>query len=79
MGTPTAASPAPTFQSVIEHGVNGYLADAAEWPEVFRMVLHESARQKAAVSKKALATVESNYTGQAVAPRIEHALSQLSS
>jgi len=79
VGTSTVASPTPTFQSVIDHGVNGYLADAAEWPEVFRMVLDESARQKAAVSKKALATVESTYTGKAVAPRIEKALSQLSS
>jgi glycosyltransferase involved in cell wall biosynthesis len=79
VGTPTVASPAPTFQSVIDHGVNGYLADAAEWPEVFRMVLDESTRQQSAVAKKALATVESNYTGTAVAPRIEQALSQLSS
>jgi hypothetical protein len=43
------------------------------------MVLDESTRQKSAVAKKALATVESNYTGKAVAPRIEQALGQLSS
>jgi glycosyltransferase involved in cell wall biosynthesis len=79
VGTPTVASPAPTFQAVIDHGSNGFLADAAEWPEVFRMVLEQSDAEQAAVSQKALQTVESGYTGKSVAPRIDQALGQLSS
>jgi glycosyltransferase involved in cell wall biosynthesis len=79
VATPTIASPAPTFTSVIEHGSNGYLADAAEWPEVFRMALETSAKDLAALNTAALNHVESNYTAKAVAPRIEAALQKLSS
>lgn len=79
VGTPTVASPAPTFQQVISHGRNGYLADAAEWPEVFRLVLGESESAATKMTDAALAHVESNYTTKAVAPRIEVALRRLSS
>lgn len=34
VGTPTVASPAPTFAARIEDGVNGYLARAHEWETV---------------------------------------------
>lgn len=77
--TPTIASPAPTFQAVIDHGSNGYLADAAEWPEVFRLVLDASEQERAALAHTARDHVKAHYTSAAVAPRIEQALSQLSS
>ena len=79
VATPTIASPAPTFTSVIEHGSNGYLADAAEWPEVFRMALETSEKERTALNKSALTHVDAHYTAKAVAPRIEAALQKLSS
>jgi len=79
VNTPTVASPAPTFTHVIDHGTNGYLADAAEWPEVFRFALERSAKETIAVNKAAVKVVESRYTGKAVAPRIDQALTRLSS
>jgi glycosyltransferase involved in cell wall biosynthesis len=79
VATPTIASPAPTFTSVIDHGSNGYLADAAEWPEVFRMALDTSAKDLATLNNTALNHVDANYTANAVAPRIEAALQKLSS
>ena len=79
VNTPTVASPAPTFTSVIEHGSNGYLADAAEWPEVFRMALDTSEKDLTALNNTALDHVDANYTANAVAPRIEAALQKLSS
>lgn len=79
VNTPTIASPAPTFQQTITHGTNGFLADAAEWPEVFRLALDLSASNTAAMAKAALRHVEAHYTGKVVTPRIEAALRQLSS
>jgi len=73
------ASPAPTFTQVIDHGTNGYLADAAEWPEVFRFALERSSEDRSALNTAALKVVKNRYRGKAVAPRIDEALTRLSS
>ena len=78
VGVPTVASPAPVFTDTITHGDNGYLADAAQWPEVLLGALAERSG-RADVASRALEHVEQDYTAHAVAPRIVSVLGQLGS
>ena len=77
-GVPTVASPAPVFTETISHGDNGYLADAASWPDVLLGALSDSEARKK-VASRALGHVESHYTAQVLAPRIGQVFSQLGS
>ena len=77
-GVPTVASPAPVFTETISHGDNGYLADAASWPDVLLGALSDSEARKK-VASRALGHVESHYTAQVMAPRIGQVFSQLGS
>jgi glycosyltransferase involved in cell wall biosynthesis len=79
VGVLTIASPSPVFTQTIQHGENGFLADAAEWPEVLRNALTLSHTEKDTMSGNALKHVETHYTGAAVAPAIERTLARLSS
>ncbi len=78
VGVPTVASPAPVFTRTISHESNGYLADAAEWPDVLLGALADSKGRKA-VAKHALEHVGAHYTRAAVAPRITEVLAKLGS
>ncbi len=79
VGTVTIASPAPVFQHIIEHGKNGYLADADQWPAVLESALGASASVRKSVQRAALDQVEHHYTSKAMASQIEKALLKLSS
>lgn len=78
VGVPTVASPAPVFTETITHADNGYLADAAQWPEVLLGALADSPGRKM-VADRALAHVGEHYLASTMAPRIAGALSQLGS
>lgn len=46
VGTPSIASPTPTYAAVIRHGENGYLAQAHQWHSVIRAALDDRARYR---------------------------------
>jgi len=75
----TVASPSPVFVETIRHGENGFLADAASWPEVLMEATAMTPDARQAMIDKAEAHVKKNYTGAAVADTIERSLSRLSS
>jgi len=78
VGVPTVASPAPVFTRTISHESNGYLADAAEWPDVLLGALADGKGRKA-VAQHALEHVGAHYTRAVVAPRITEVLAKLGS
>ena len=78
MGVPTVASPAPIFTDTITHEANGYLADAADWPDVLLGALADEKSRKA-VAKQALHHVGAHYTRATVAPKITEVLAKLGS
>lgn len=78
VGVPTVASPAPVFTETISHGDNGYLADAAQWPETLLGALADTPG-RTHVADRALAHVAEHYVASAVAPRIVAVLGQLGS
>ncbi len=78
VGVPTVASPAPIFTDTITHQANGYLADAAEWPDVLLRALVDG-KGRTVVAKQALQHVGAHYTWAAVAPRIAEVLAKLDS
>ena len=78
VGVPTVASPAPVFTRIIDHQANGYVADAAEWPDVLLGALADHSA-RAGVADQALDHVAAHYTRQAVAPRITEVLAKLGS
>jgi len=79
VGVVTVASPSPVFVETIRHGENGFLADAASWPEVLMEATAMTPDARQAMIDKAEAHVKKNYTGAAVADTIERSLSRLSS
>lgn len=79
VGVLTVASPSPVFTQTIQHGENGFLADAAEWPEVLRRAITMSPKERGKMTANALKHVETHYTGAAVFPAIERTLARLSS
>lgn len=69
-GVPVVASPVGVNRDIIEHGVNGYLADdAAAWLVALRRLLAEPG-QAAALAQAGRATVEQHYSAEVWAPRI---------
>jgi glycosyltransferase involved in cell wall biosynthesis len=78
VGVPTVASPAPIFTDTITHEANGYLADAADWPDVLLGALADEKSRKA-VAKQALQHVGAHYTRATVAPKIIEVLAKLGS
>jgi len=78
VGVPTVASPAPVFRQVIEHGENGYLADAAEWSDVLLGALADDSARNA-VSTAALDHVARHYRGEALVGTITSVLGELGS
>ena len=78
-GVITVASPSPVFVETIRHGTNGFLADAASWPDVLLEAVSLSEDERQTIVTAALSHVERHYTGAAVAPRIDKTLTQLSS
>jgi glycosyltransferase involved in cell wall biosynthesis len=60
-GIPSVASRPGTAGEIIEHGVNGYLADTpAEWESVLRTLVRNPG-ERAAVGRRARSWIESNY------------------
>ena len=79
VGVLTVASPSPVFTQTIRHGENGFLADAAEWPDVLKEAITMPHARRQRMVTHAVKHVEKHYTGAAVAPAIERALARLSS
>jgi Glycosyltransferase len=78
VGVPTVASPAPVFTRTISHESNGYLADAAEWPNMLLGALADG-KGRETVANQALEHVGAHYTRAAVAPKIAEVLAKLGS
>jgi glycosyltransferase involved in cell wall biosynthesis len=70
LGIPTVCSPVGVNSTIIQDGVNGYLADTPEeWINVLKRLLHspELRREIGLAGRK---TVEDEYSGRVVAPRV---------
>jgi O-antigen biosynthesis protein len=77
LGVPTIASPRDDFNRVIEHDVNGFLADdATSWREAIRTLV-ESAERRRAVGRAAYEDVRANHTTAARSQDVADALVQL--
>jgi glycosyltransferase involved in cell wall biosynthesis len=62
LGIPTIASNVGVNPEIIEHGINGFLADSPqEWLACLRQMYHESARSRA-IGQAAVATVRRRYS-----------------
>ncbi len=70
LGIPTICSPVGVNSTIIQDGVNGFLAaDKAEWIEKIKRLMYDSElRQKIACAGRA--TVVKNYSAKAVAPKV---------
>ena len=78
-GTLTVASPAPVFLQAIQHGHNGFLADALDWPDVLLDALRQSPEERSSAEANALQHVADNYIPRAMAGHIVATLRELSS
>jgi glycosyltransferase involved in cell wall biosynthesis len=70
LGTPTICSPVGVNSTIIDDGVNGYLADSAdEWIAKLKMLIHspELRRKTGAAGRE---TVEREYSANVVAPLV---------
>lgn len=71
---PVVASPVGVNKDIVEHGVNGFLAqDLSEW-EVYLTVLLESINLRKQLGLEGRKRVENYYSLQAQAPRLEQVL-----
>ena len=70
LGIPTVCSPVGVNSTIIEAGVNGFLAGSRnEWLEKLRLLMHEpELRQKIGAAGRR--TVEREYSAQVVAPKV---------
>jgi glycosyltransferase involved in cell wall biosynthesis len=70
LGIPTVCSPVGVNSTIIDDGVNGFLAgDAAEWIAKLKQLIHDlGLRNK--MGRAGRETVERGYSAKAVAPRV---------
>jgi glycosyltransferase involved in cell wall biosynthesis len=77
LGVPTIASPRNDFSRVIEHDVNGFLADdAASWRQAIQTLV-EAAERRRAMGRAAYEDVRANHTTAARSQDVVQALVQL--
>jgi glycosyltransferase involved in cell wall biosynthesis len=70
-GLPVVASPVGVNLQLVEHGVNGFLAqDTAEWEQALRRLLNDQSLRRH-MGAKGRERVESRYALQVQAPRLE--------
>jgi glycosyltransferase involved in cell wall biosynthesis len=76
-GLPVVASPVGVNRQIVEHGVNGFLAETpAQWEEALRMLLGDAAlRQRMGQAGRRL--VEEKYCLQVTGPRLADSLVSL--
>ena len=69
-GKPVIASPVGANVQVVQHGINGFLADTAEeWADALRTLAADPAL-RARMGAQARKTVEDHYAAAAIAPRL---------
>ena len=74
-GRPVIASPVGANRQVVQHGVNGFLAETTEeWTEALRKLADPALRQR--MGAEARRTVEEQYSTAIVAPRLAAILTQ---
>ena len=72
-GKPVIASPVGANRQVVQHGVNGFLAESAEeWAEALRKLADPALRQR--MGAEARKTVEEQYATSIVTPRLAEIL-----
>jgi glycosyltransferase involved in cell wall biosynthesis len=68
-GKPVVASPVGANAQVVQHGVNGFLADSpAEWADALRRLGDPDLRRR--MGAQARKTVEDQYSTAVVRPRL---------
>jgi glycosyltransferase involved in cell wall biosynthesis len=74
-GKPVVASPVGANRQVVQHGINGFLADTVEeWTEALRKLADPALRQR--MGAEARKTVEEQYSTAVVTPRLVEILSK---
>ncbi len=70
LGIPTICSPVGVNSTIIQDGVNGFLAAGkAEWIEKIKRLMH-SAKLRRDLGRAGHATVERQYSAKAIAPKV---------
>lgn len=70
LGIPTICSPVGVNSTIIQDGVNGFLAgDKAEWIEKIKRLIH-SAELRRELGRAGRETVENEYSAKAIAPKV---------
>jgi glycosyltransferase involved in cell wall biosynthesis len=70
LGIPTICSPVGVNSTIIQDGVNGFLAgDKADWIEKIKQLIH-SADLRRELGRAGRETVESKYSAKAIAPKV---------
>ena len=77
IGLPVIATPIPSYEAVIEHGVNGFFAHSSRDWETCLSALRDPARRKE-MGKAARASVIKKYSTQEQAARFVHVLRAVS-
>jgi glycosyltransferase involved in cell wall biosynthesis len=72
--TPTLASSTPVFDSAINHGVNGYLAESTQWLDTLHRIESGGPDVLQAVGEKAKTSVSALYSPEALAEKLDSIL-----
>ena len=69
--TPTLASTTPVFDSAINHGVTGYLAESRQWLDTLHRIESGGPDVLQAVGEKARTSVFAHYSPEALAEKLD--------